>query len=93
MSPAALFALVGGRKGALVLFAGFALGVGAANVDAHLRKIPAAEKIARAEERARFSAEVADAIAASVIEAREIEKGVQDATDEELRCLISGACR
>jgi hypothetical protein len=74
----------------IALVVGFVIGAGAANLDAHLRKIPTARAAEREAVVAYLEAEGAKRLVEALEEAREIEKGVKDATDEDLRRVIGG---
>jgi hypothetical protein len=84
-----LFALWRHRRGALAVLLGFVLGAGLVRLDAELHLIPAAERVARAEERARIATEAATTIAKSAGRARQIERTIGNATDLELRCTLN----
>lgn len=88
----ALLALLGGRRGALALAIGFAIGAGAMRLDAGLRLIPAAENVARAEVRAMLAKDAADAVAKAAQDAREIEREIGNESDPSLRCILGGDC-
>ena len=74
----------------IALLAGFVLGAGAATIDSRLVHIPAAREAERAAVLAEIEARGAKHIAEASKGAREIEQGVRDESDEDLRRLIGG---